>query len=77
MKLLFLTFRAITYSTFFVGFLLIYLPTRALSWSGIVRLAAMEVPQRVGMIVGSAGVLIALSCIFTFLLIGRGTPASF
>jgi len=37
----------------------------------------MEVPQRVGVIVGSAGVLIALSCIFTFVSIGRGTPAPF
>jgi protein-S-isoprenylcysteine O-methyltransferase Ste14 len=74
---MFVTFRAITYSTLFVGFLLIYLPTRALSWSGIVRPAAIEAPQSVGMIVASAGVLIALSCIFTFVFIGRGTPAPF
>jgi protein-S-isoprenylcysteine O-methyltransferase Ste14 len=77
MKLVFVTFRAITYSTLFVGFLLIYLPTRALSWSGIVRPATMGLPQGAGMIVAGAGMLIALSCIFTFVFVGRGTPAPF
>jgi protein-S-isoprenylcysteine O-methyltransferase Ste14 len=77
MRLVFVTFRAITYSTLFVGFLLIYLPTRALSWSGIVRPTTMGVPQEAGMIVAGAGMLIALSCIFTFVSIGRGTPAPF
>jgi protein-S-isoprenylcysteine O-methyltransferase Ste14 len=77
MKLVFVTFRAITYSTLFVGFLLIYLPTRALTWSGIVRPAALGLPQGAGMIVAGAGMLIALSCISTFVFIGRGTPAPF
>jgi hypothetical protein len=35
MKRMSATFRAITYSTLFVGLLLIHLPARALSWSGI------------------------------------------
>jgi protein-S-isoprenylcysteine O-methyltransferase Ste14 len=77
MKLVFVTFRAITYSTLFVGFLLIYLPTRALTWSGIVRPAALGLPQGAGMIVAGAGMLIALSCISTFVCNGRGTPAPF
>jgi hypothetical protein len=34
--------RAVTYSVLFIGFLLIYLPARVLSWSGIVR-PAIEV----------------------------------
>jgi protein-S-isoprenylcysteine O-methyltransferase Ste14 len=74
---MFVAFRAITYSTLFVGLLLIYLPTRVLSWSGIVRPAAIAAPQVIGLIIGSTGALIALSCIFTFVLIGRGTPAPF
>jgi protein-S-isoprenylcysteine O-methyltransferase Ste14 len=77
MRLVFVTFRAMTYSTLFVGFLLIYLPTRALAWSGIVRPTAMGLAQGAGMIITGAGMLIALSCIFTFVLIGRGTPAPF
>jgi protein-S-isoprenylcysteine O-methyltransferase Ste14 len=57
--------------------LLIYVPTRLLAWSGIVRPAAIEVPQVTGMIVGTTGAAIALWCIFTFTFIGKGTPAPF
>ncbi len=39
---MFVTFRALTYSTLFVGLLLIYLPARVLSWSGIVRPTALK-----------------------------------
>ena len=74
---MFVTFRALTYSTLFVGLLLIYLPARVLSWSGIVRPTAIKAPQIMGTIIGSAGALVALSCIFTFVWIGRGTPAPF
>jgi protein-S-isoprenylcysteine O-methyltransferase Ste14 len=74
---MFVTFRAITYSTLFIGLLLIYLPTRVLSWSGIVRPPSIETPQITGMIIGSTGAIIALWCIFTFAWIGRGTPAPF
>ena len=74
---MFVTFWAITYSTLFVGLLLIYLPARVLSWSGIVRPTAIEAPQIIGAIIGSAGAVVALSCVFTFVWIGRGTPAPF
>lgn len=57
--------------------LLIYVPTQLLAWSGIVRPAAIEVPQGTGMIVGTTGAAIALWCIFTFTFIGKGTPAPF
>ena len=73
---MFLIFRTITYATLFVGILLIYLPARLLSWSGIVR-PAMETPQIIGMIIGCAGAAAALWCIFTFVRIGKGTPAPF
>jgi protein-S-isoprenylcysteine O-methyltransferase Ste14 len=74
---MFVAFRAITYSTLFIGLMLIYLPTRVLSLSGITRPAAIEGPQLMGMMIGGAGALIALWCIFTFVRIGRGTPAPF
>jgi protein-S-isoprenylcysteine O-methyltransferase Ste14 len=69
--------RAVTYAALFIGFVLIYLPGRLLSWSGIVRPATIEVPQIAGMIIGAAGAAVALWCIFTFVMIGRGTPAPF
>jgi len=74
---MFVLFRAITYATLFIGFVLIYLPSRFLSWSGFVRPAAMDWPQIVGMIVGSLGAAAALWCVSTFIWIGKGTPAPF
>ena len=47
--------RAVTCAALFIGFLLIYLPGRVLSWSGIVRPAAIEAPQVAGMIIGAVG----------------------
>ncbi|HEV8357768.1 MAG TPA: isoprenylcysteine carboxylmethyltransferase family protein [Gemmatimonadales bacterium] len=69
--------RAITYSTFFVGFLLVFLPTRVLEWSGIRPPPAMALPQVAGFVVGLAGAVLAVSCILTFALVGKGTPAPF
>jgi protein-S-isoprenylcysteine O-methyltransferase Ste14 len=74
---MFVAFRTIVYATLFTGFLLIYLPTRVLSSTGIVRPAALGAPQVAGAIIGTAGVLLALWCISTFVWIGRGTPAPF
>jgi len=74
---MFVFVRAITYATLFIGLVLIYIPARVLSWSGIVRPAAIEVPQVAGMVTGAAGAAVALWCIFTFAAIGKGTPAPF
>jgi protein-S-isoprenylcysteine O-methyltransferase Ste14 len=74
---MFVLVRAVTYAALFIGLVLIYLPARLLSWSGIVRPAAIEVQQVAGMVIGAAGAAVALRCIFTFASIGRGTPAPF
>jgi protein-S-isoprenylcysteine O-methyltransferase Ste14 len=74
---MFVLVRAITYSALFIGLLLIYLPAHLLSWSSIVRPAAIEAQQVVGMVIGAAGAVVALWCIFTFAVVGRGTPAPF
>jgi protein-S-isoprenylcysteine O-methyltransferase Ste14 len=74
---MFVLVRTVTYATLFIGLVLIYLPARVLSWSGIVRPPAIEVPQVAGMIFGAVGATVALWCIFTFAMIGRGTPAPF
>jgi len=74
---MFVVVRAVTYAVMFIGLVLIYVPARLLSWSGIVRPAAIEGQQVVGMIIGAAGAVVALWCIFTFASAGRGTPAPF
>src|SRR5207244_2742364 len=74
---MFVLVRTVTYATLFIGLVLIYVPARVLSWSGIVRPTAMEVQQVAGMVIGAAGAAVALWCIFTFAALGRGTPAPF
>src|SRR6188474_3006094 len=74
---MFVLVRAVTYAVLFMGFLLIYIPARLLAWSGIVRPAAIELQQVAGMVLGAAGAAVVLWCIFTFVAIGRGTPAPF
>ncbi len=74
---MFVFVRAITYAALFIGFVLIYLPARVLSWAGLVRPTAMGVPQIVGMVIGAAGAAVAVWCVFTFATKGKGTPAPF
>jgi|ERR1017187_5693592 protein-S-isoprenylcysteine O-methyltransferase Ste14 len=74
---MFVAFRAITYATLFTGFLLIYLPSRLLAWSGIYRPPAIEAPQILGMILATAGAALAIWCIVSFVSHGKGTPAPF
>lgn len=74
---MFVLARAVVYAALFIGLVLIYLPARLLSWSGIVRPESIEVQQVAGMVIGAAGATVALWCIFSFAFIGRGTPAPF
>jgi protein-S-isoprenylcysteine O-methyltransferase Ste14 len=69
--------RAVTYATLFVGLLLVFLPARILESSGIARPATLGPLELGGIAVGVAGALLALGCIVTFALVGRGTPAPF
>ena len=74
---MFVLIRAITYASLFIGFLLVFLPARVLSSSGIVGPGSIGPAQIAGLIVGALGGVIALWCIATFIVIGRGTPAPF
>jgi protein-S-isoprenylcysteine O-methyltransferase Ste14 len=69
--------RAMTYATLFIGVVLVYLPARALSWAGVARPARLGLPQLLGYGVGVSGAVLAVWCILSFALIGRGTPAPF
>lgn len=74
---MFVLIRAVTYAALFIGFVLVYLPGRFLSWSGIVAPTTHGPPQVAGMIIVAIGTVIALWCVFTFVFIGKGTPAPF
>ena len=74
---MFVLARAVTYSVLFIGLLLIFLPDRILSSTGIIQPAAIGAWQVTGMLLGAAGATLALTCILTFVFVGRGTPAPF
>src|SRR6201984_2970679 len=74
---MFVLVRAITYAALFIGFVLVYLPGRFLASSGIVEAARTGAPQVGGMILVAIGTALALWCVFTFVFIGKGTPAPF
>src|SRR5882724_10040454 len=74
---MFVLARAVVYAALFIGFVLVYLPGRFLSWSGIVVPASTGAPQVAGMIMVAIGTAIALWCVLTFVFIGKGTPAPF
>jgi hypothetical protein len=47
---MFVLVRAVTYAALFIGFVLVYLPGRFLSWSGIAEPTTTGAPQVAGMI---------------------------
>jgi protein-S-isoprenylcysteine O-methyltransferase Ste14 len=69
--------RAATYSALFIGLFLVFLPDRILSSTGIVQPAAIGAWQVAGMLLGASGAILAITCVFTFVFAGRGTPAPF
>src|SRR5512134_3793697 len=74
---MFVLARAITYSVLFIGLLLLFLPGRILVSKSVTRPAAIGVWQVAGMFLGASGAALAITCIFTFVFVGRGTPAPF
>jgi protein-S-isoprenylcysteine O-methyltransferase Ste14 len=74
---MFVVARAIVYAALFIGLVLIYVPTRLLPESGLIRPAVIGPAQITAMIIGAIGAGIALWCIFTFAFVGKGTPAPF
>jgi protein-S-isoprenylcysteine O-methyltransferase Ste14 len=77
MHRLFVLARAVTYAALFIGFVLVFLPARILSSAGIIRPSPAGVWQVAGMAVGAAGAILAVTCVLTLAVVGRGTPAPF
>jgi protein-S-isoprenylcysteine O-methyltransferase Ste14 len=74
---MFVLARAVTYATVFVGFLLVFVPSRILSGAGITQPQVFGIPQIGGMMVGAIGALLVLWCLLAFAFVGKGTPAPF
>lgn len=74
---MFLVLRTLAYAVLFVGLLLIYLPARLLAASGIHRPAAHIASEVGGIAIATAGALLALWCVSSFVRLGKGTPAPF
>jgi protein-S-isoprenylcysteine O-methyltransferase Ste14 len=73
----FVVVRAVTYATLFIGFVLVFLPARLLSRSGVASPPGLGIAQVTGIVVATTGAALAVWCILTFALLGRGTPAPF
>ncbi|HTT69313.1 MAG TPA: isoprenylcysteine carboxylmethyltransferase family protein [Gemmatimonadales bacterium] len=54
-----------------------FLPARVLRWSGIVGPVPGGVLGVAGVVAGAAGAGLAVWCVLTFALVGKGTPAPF
>jgi protein-S-isoprenylcysteine O-methyltransferase Ste14 len=73
---LFALFRTVIYATLFIGLVLVYLPSRVAFASGIPR-PQIALPQIAGLVITTIGGAIALWCVISHALVGRGTPAPF
>jgi protein-S-isoprenylcysteine O-methyltransferase Ste14 len=69
--------RAVTYATLFIGVVLVYFPARTLAWADTARPWPPGYPQLLGAVVTAAGAALALWCILSLAIVGRGTPAPF
>jgi protein-S-isoprenylcysteine O-methyltransferase Ste14 len=69
--------RVVLWSSLFIALVLIYVPGRLLTRSGVLPPAAPGVPQLLGLLAGVAGAVIAVASIVSFATQGRGTPAPF
>jgi protein-S-isoprenylcysteine O-methyltransferase Ste14 len=69
--------RVVTYSTVFIGLVLVVLPAQLLSQAGIGAPESFGIPQIAGALLTIGGGVLALSCIFVFAVVGKGTPAPF
>ena len=74
---MFALMRALTYATLFIGFFLVFLPGRLLERSGIAPPARTGLIDMGAGVAALAGVALALWCVATFAIQGRGTPAPF
>jgi protein-S-isoprenylcysteine O-methyltransferase Ste14 len=69
--------RGLVYGSIFVALVLVLLPARFLEWSGVSRPDSLGIAQFAGAAITLAGAALAVWCVVTFAVAGRGTPAPF
>lgn len=69
--------RAIVYATLFISVFLVFIPEQILIATGITRPLELGPLHWVGLGLVALGGALALWCIATFALVGKGTPAPF
>jgi protein-S-isoprenylcysteine O-methyltransferase Ste14 len=74
---MFILVRAVVYASLFIAVLLILVPTRIVARYGITTPTRPGTEQVLGLVFVIVGGTLAVSCILTFVFIGRGTPAPF
>jgi protein-S-isoprenylcysteine O-methyltransferase Ste14 len=74
---MFILTRALTYATVFAGVLLWFVPAEILALTGLRAPQGFGLLQASGMLVGIAGLALALTCVLAFVTLGKGTQAPF
>lgn len=69
--------RSLTYAALFIGGVLVLLPAQITQWTGVTLPRPGGATALVGETLATLGGALALWCIVTFALIGKGTPAPF
>lgn len=70
-------FRGLTYAALFIGAFLVFIPGRILARVGITPVDVVGIPQVAGLVTAALGLALAVACVLTFALVGKGTPAPF
>src|SRR5882672_6148735 len=70
-------FRSLVYAALFVSVVLVFIPGQILTAAGITRPEEIGPAQVGGLALLILGGALAVWCIFTFALVGQGTPAPF
>jgi protein-S-isoprenylcysteine O-methyltransferase Ste14 len=74
---MFILFRTLVYATLFIAFVLVFLPGRVLRAAGVATPSSLGPIEIIGVAITLVGGALALACVLTFALVGRGTPAPF
>jgi protein-S-isoprenylcysteine O-methyltransferase Ste14 len=69
--------RSIVYAALFISVVLVFIPEQILIATGITRPEVMGPVQTSGLVLVVLGGVLALWCILTLALVGKGTPAPF
>ena len=74
---MFAVFRTLVYASLFIGLFLVFIPGRILARVGITPVAALGMAELAGLVIVVVGGALAILCVLTFAVIGKGTPAPF